>query len=159
MEDDANDQLLIQRGFEQNNVACAIHCVSSGTEAIAYLNGDGRYSDRSRFPYPSFIMTDLHMPCGNGLSVLEHLRGHPQWRIIPTLVFSSSVDPDDVNESYLLGASAYVVKPTEMSELRRFLRLFYEFWVLCEGPQVDGAGKWMNTQLRGRLSEKPTGPL
>jgi CheY-like chemotaxis protein len=36
-----------------------------------------KFSDRKAFQYPTFLMTDLNMPAGNGLSVLEHVRRNP----------------------------------------------------------------------------------
>src|ERR1043165_2510725 len=96
VDDDANDQELITHAFRENGVTQPIQCVSSGNEAIAYLKGEGRYSDRSVFPYPSFIMNDLKMSRGDGFSVLEHLKSVPEWAIIPTLIFSASADLDDI---------------------------------------------------------------
>ena|SRR5437867_4665153 len=70
VEDDPNDQNLVEMALRDAGATGPIQSVSSGEQAIAYLAGDGQYSDRSRFPYPSFVITDLKMPNGDGFSVL-----------------------------------------------------------------------------------------
>ena len=50
-----------------------IHVVDNGLEAIAYMKGEGKYSDRNKFAYPTFIMTDLKMPEVDGFAVLDLL--------------------------------------------------------------------------------------
>jgi CheY-like chemotaxis protein len=84
VDDSEDDLMLIARAFKKNGVTALIRSVSSGTEAIDYLRGGGEFGDRGELPYPSFIMTDLKMPNGDGFSVLENLKHHPMWRIIPT---------------------------------------------------------------------------
>ena len=154
VDEDANDQAMIMRAFRQNGVTEPIQCVSSGDEAINYLKGDGKYSDRSLFPYPSFIMSDLKMPGGDGFSVLEHLRSVPEWSIIPTLIFSGSADLDDIKKAYMLGAVSYLMKPIEFPELRSLLKLTYDYWRECEIPEVDLTGKIFETASQGKLGER-----
>ena len=154
VEDDPDDQALISLAFRQNGVTTDIQCLKGGEEAIAYLKGDGEYSDRARFPYPSFIMTDLKMPVGDGLSILEHLKSVPEWSIIPTVVFSASLDPDDIKKAYMLGASSYHVKPAQFEEMRRVLKVLHDYWLQCEIPQVDINGKRVKTDSRGKLGER-----
>src|SRR5687767_3902960 len=87
-DDNESDRLFIERGFRQIGVEGPIHLVRSGDEAIAYMKGEGLYSDRGRFAYPSFVMTDLKMPQGDGFAVLDFLKRNPAWAIIPTVVLS-----------------------------------------------------------------------
>ena len=69
IDDSEADQELITLAFRQNGVTCTINWASSGDEAIAYLKGEGKFSDRSGFAYPTFIMTDLKMPKGDERSM------------------------------------------------------------------------------------------
>lgn len=153
-EDDANDQALIAMAFEKANPKIHIQLVISGQEAIAYLEGRGAFADRSRYEYPSFIITDLKMPNGDGFSVLESLKSKPAFVVIPTVVLSGSADLDDIQRSYILGASAYLVKPQALQDLERLLKLLLDFWMACEVPQVDPAGKRLQTESRGKLGER-----
>jgi len=154
IDDSEADQLLITRAFRLNGVTCIINWASSGTEAIAYLKGEGKFSDRSQFPYPTFIMTDLKMPHGDGFSVLQHLKSTPEWAVIPTIVFSASADLDDIKRSYMLGAGSYLVKPGDFTEMRRVLKVFYDYWLECETPETDESGKRVETESKGKLGER-----
>jgi CheY-like chemotaxis protein len=131
-----------------------IQCVESGEHAIAYLAGEGRYAERDRFPYPGFLITDLKMPHGDGFSILEHLQNTPEFPVIPTLVLSASSDADDVKKSYMLGASAYLVKPQDFQQLKTMMKLLYEFWSECEVPVVDRKGRTVSTESFGKLGAR-----
>ena len=154
VDDSPEDRMLISMAFKQFGWNCEIHSVICGEEAIAYLKGERDFSDRSLFPYPSIVISDLKMPNGDGFSVLQHLKTTPEWAIIPVLVLSASSDTDDIKRAYLLGASSYVVKPTDFSELRRILKLFYDFWSECQLPGVDSTGRRLDTESRGKLGQR-----
>lgn len=154
VDDDPNDQYLIRRALKKNAIAEMIQVVSSGAEAVSYLKGEGKFSDRAKFQYPSFVITDLKMSPGDGFSVLEHLKNRPERAVIPTVVLSASADSDDIKKSYMLGASAYLVKPNSSQELLELLTTLYKFWVTCEIPEVDATGKRLMTHSRGKLGER-----
>ena len=154
VEDDADDQFLIETAFRKIGVTDPIHIVNDGVEAIAYMKGEGKYSDREKFAYPSFIMTDLKMPRADGFAVLQHLKDNPDWAIIPTVVLSGSRDPDDIKKSYKFGASSYHVKPSASEELRQQLKILHEYWQTCEIPEVDITGKQMPTLSKGKLGDR-----
>ena len=154
IDDSEIDQELITRAFRKNGVSGPIYWVSCGDDAIAYLKGVGQYADRSRFGYPNFIMTDLKMPNGDGFSVLKHLKSRPEWAVIPTVVFSASSDLDDVKRSYMLGASSYIIKPVVFDEMRDCIKILYDYWMLCETPEVDMTGKRLDTVSCGKLGAR-----
>ena len=103
---------------------------------------------------PSFLLTDLKMSRGDGFSLLAFLRSTPNSAIIPTVVFSASDDLDDIKEAYMLGSSAYFIKPHQHDELTRIVRVLVEFWMLCEVPEVDEAGTRRLTESAGKLGER-----
>ena len=154
VEDDLNDQVLIEQAFRRIGVTDPIQIVGSGSEGIAYMMGEGKYSDRQKYAYPTFIMTDLKMPNGDGFAVLEFLKGNPQWKVIPTIVLSGSVDLDDIKKSYMLGASSYHVKPQSHEALRNQLRVINDYWMTCQVPEVDSTGKQLPTDGAGKLGER-----
>ena len=154
VEDDPNDQMLIERAFRKIGVTDPIQIVGSGSEAIAYMMGEGKYRDRQKYAYPTFIMTDLKMPRGDGFAVLEFLKGNPQWKVIPTIVLSASADLDDIRTSYMLGASSYHVKPQSHDELRQLLQVINAYWMTCQVPEVDSTGKQLVTDSVGKLGER-----
>jgi CheY-like chemotaxis protein len=154
VEDDRNDQFFIERAFRKIGITGPMHVVGDGKEAIAYMMGEGKYSDRAQFAYPTFIMTDLKMPKADGFAVLDFLKGNPQWAIIPTVVFSASADLDDIKKSYMLGASSYHVKPKTQEGLQKLLEVIHAYWLTCEVPEVDSTGKQLPTESAGKLGER-----
>jgi len=155
IEDDPNDQLLIEAAFRKIGVTSPINVVADGAEAITYMSGEGKYSDRKKYAYPTFIMTDLKMKT-DGFAVLEFLKNNPEWRVIPAVVLSGSGDLDDIKKSYMLGASSYHVKPQSPEGLRALLKILHDYWLNCEVPQVDSSGKQLETNSDGKLGQRFT---
>jgi CheY-like chemotaxis protein len=154
IEDDPNDQVLIVKAFRTIGMTDPIQVVSDGVEAIAYMMGEGKYADRQKYTYPTFIITDLKMPRADGFAVLEFLKSNPDWKVIPTIVLSASSDLDDIKKSYMLGASSYHVKPQSPEELRNQLAVINAYWMTCQVPEVDISGKQLVTESAGKLGER-----
>lgn len=154
VDDDENDRVLIEVALKAAGTRWTIVVLSGGAEAIAYLKGEGCYHDRNKHPYPSFVITDLKMVPVDGLEILLYLRATPRAAIIPTIVFSSSSDPDDIEKAYMLGASSYHVKSATSEGFAAQLKSLYEYWITCEVPEVDSAGVRLATDSRGRIGER-----
>ena len=130
IDDDANDRLLLQLAFNRIGVSDPVQIVESGAEAMAYLQGQGKYSNRARYPYPTFLITDLKMPGIDGFAVLAHLRENPDRAITPTIVLSASSDPDDIRLAYQLGANSYIVKPVDFDKFIEVARQIELYWTV-----------------------------
>jgi len=154
IEDEPNDQVFIVKAFRDIGLTGPIPVVSDGLEAIAYMMGEGKFADRTQYPYPTFILTDLKMPGADGFAVLEHLKANPDWAVIPTVVLTASADPDDIRIAYQLGASSYHIKPQGLGALRTHLKTLHDYWMTCEIPAVDSSGKKYRTQSLGKLGER-----
>jgi CheY-like chemotaxis protein len=154
VDDNADDRLLIGRAFKNLGMKDPVHTVADGGEAIAYMMGEGKYSDRNVYAYPTFITTDLKMPGTDGFAVLEYLKEHPEWAIIPTVVLSGSNDLDDIKKAYALGASSYHIKPLNLAELNKLARVLHDYWMTCEVPLVDSTGHQLPTVSRGKLGAR-----
>src|SRR5204862_7904547 len=88
VEDDSFDRDLIGRAVQRTEQAVTIQFAKCGQEAIDYLGGAGHFADRERFPYPSFMSTDLKMPQGDGFSVLDFLQRTTELARVPVVVLS-----------------------------------------------------------------------
>jgi CheY-like chemotaxis protein len=154
VDDTTADLILIEKAFRALGVKDPIHMINGGEEAIAYMMGEGKYSDRRLYAYPTFITTDLKMPGTDGFAVLEHLKKNPEWAIIPTVVLTASRDLDDIKKAYMLGATSYHVKPGSFDELRQQLKVLHDYWMTCEIPQVDSTGRQLHTDSVGKLGER-----
>jgi len=137
-EDNHDHVILIKRAFVHARILNPVQAVHDGAEAIAYLQGDGKYSDRDQFPLPSLMLLDLKMPNKNGFDVLEWIRHQPALQNLRVVVLTTSDRVFDVKRAYELGASSFLTKPVD---LRNFVQL---------GPAIKGYWVW--------TSNAPTDP-
>ena len=71
------------------------------------------------------------------MEVLARIKSDARLKVLPVVVFSSSREQVDVNESYRRGANAYVQKPADFDRFREAIRLLRTFWLgLNEPPPV-----------------------
>ncbi len=135
-EDDPNDALLLQRAVKKAGVLNPVHIVHDGEQAIAYLAGEGPYSDRNKHPFPSFLWLDIKMPKKNGFDVLGWLQSHPKCSIIPCIMWSSSREERDVRVAYRLGVNCFFRKPNSHEEMEQVVKLIFQFWGAAERPEI-----------------------
>jgi CheY-like chemotaxis protein len=154
IDDDENDLLFLRAAFRAAGVTSGLQTVCGGAEGIVYLKGEGAQADRVRFPYPDLILTDLKMPGLDGFAVLEFLRQRPERTVIPTIVLSGSQDNDDVKRAYMLGASAYHMKPSSPLELRQLVKILYEYWSLCDTPDKNAQGDRLASDSVNKLGNR-----
>jgi CheY-like chemotaxis protein len=137
VEDDPNDVLLLQRAFRKANAALAIHAVTDGDKAVAYLSGAEEFADREKYPLPSVVLLDLKMPRKSGLEVLQWIRADQALRRAIVIIFTSSKHDDDVNKAYEIGANSYLVKPVGFDMLVDLAKTIQQYWINTnERPQL-----------------------
>src|ERR1043166_4419196 len=108
VEDREEDVILLRRAFTKANFLNPIQVVSDGDEAIAYLQGAGKYADRSEYPLPKLVLLDLKMPRKDGFEVLQWIRQQPGLSAIRVVVLTASDTVRDVNRAYQLGANSFL---------------------------------------------------
>ena len=128
VEDDYNDVLLIQRAFRKAKIKPSMSTVSDGDETILYLQGKGKYADRSQYPMPLLILLDLKLPRRSGLEVLAWIRQQPYLRRLLVIVLTSSQEDSDLTQAYDLGANSYLVKPIDFQEFVHLVELIDDYW-------------------------------
>ncbi|HKS38653.1 MAG TPA: response regulator [Verrucomicrobiae bacterium] len=137
IDDDPNDTLLLQRAFQRTRLACPLHFARDGEEAVAYLSGQGEYSDRDQYPLPALVLLDLKMPRKSGLEVLEWIRQQPALKRLIVVMLTSSNQSGDVNRAYELGANSYLVKPAGFDTLMELVKGLDRYWfILNEAPEI-----------------------
>lgn len=153
-DDSPDDYGLLELAFQRTGYPCNLKYVRSGNEALRYLRGEGVFSNRAIHPFPKFIITDLKMTDGDGMQLLQELRGDKNLCILPAIVLSGSGDDDDVKKCMLLGAVGYFVKRHALSETTHLAKAIYEFMELAEHPRRSVNGKLLPTESKGKLGER-----
>ena len=109
-DDSPEDRYLLRNAMRSTPRLEVVAEVRDGAEAIAYLNGDGDFNNRRKFPLPHLLLLDLKMPVKDGFAVLEWLRE----RYIPNctvVVLTDSMRPEHIKRALDLGADLFQVKP------------------------------------------------
>jgi CheY-like chemotaxis protein len=128
VEDDVNDQNFIRRAFKLSGVVNRIATVNDGEEATAYLRGLGLYADRSLHPLPRLIITDVKMPRMGGIELLKWMNARDEFRLIPTIVLTSSNDEADITQAFVQGAKGYMIKPVQFGDLEKLIHAIADYW-------------------------------
>src|SRR6266404_5750752 len=103
VEDGEDDVFLIRRSLDRAGVFNPIHVVRNGDDAIAYLQGEGKFARRDEYPLPSLVLLDLKMPRTDGFAVLRWIRLQPGLKALRVIVLTYSEDIRDVNQAYECG--------------------------------------------------------
>jgi CheY-like chemotaxis protein len=137
-EDNADDILVIRKAFQRSNLLNPVHIVRDGEEAIAYLQGVGKYGSRDEYPLPDLMLLDLKMPKVGGFEVLSWIRSHPTLRALCVVVLTTSNDMRDVNRAYGLGANSFLIKPMDFEQTTATIELLKRYWLeRCKIPEVS----------------------
>lgn len=139
-EDQADDAFLFEHTFAGLGIV-DYYIATSGPDALCYLQGAGPFSDRLTYPVPDCVLLDLKMPEVSGFDILAWMRDHAEYRLVPTVVFSSSDEPSDIRRAYELGANSYFTKCSQIQDMIRKLSLIEEYWTEARYPKVNGTGK------------------
>jgi len=100
------DRLLTRWGMQ-------VVCVESGLNALVELNS----ARASGNPY-RLILTDMHMPNMDGLTMVEQIRDTPDLAAATIMMLSSTGRSGDMARCQKLGLSAFLTKPVRQNELR-----------------------------------------
>ncbi|MEO8583107.1 MAG: response regulator [Flavitalea sp.] len=114
VDDDIDDQELFIEAV--NEVDRNIECISASDceEALALLKS-------GKMTLPDMIFLDLNMPRLNGKQCLAELKKQANLRDIPVIIYSTSSEKRDVEETTLLGAAHFLTKPNKFDELCKAL--------------------------------------
>jgi CheY-like chemotaxis protein len=135
IDDEEHDVEFIKRAFLRAGVVNPVQTVANGEEAVAYLTGQGGYADRVACPFPRVIVTDLKMPRMGGLELLKWIHAHPDYRVVPTVVLTSSSAQADVDAAFAHGAVGYMVKPVNVRDLEQTVKTIADYWRLSLIPE------------------------
>ena len=100
---------------------------SGYTQTLFFCNGDEawrwiarRFEETGRpEDVGDLVISDIEMPQVDGLHLTKRIKGHPELKELPVLLYSSIVTADNEKKGWAVGADAQVSKP----ELKEVVRL------------------------------------
>ncbi len=129
-------EVLRQDGFE-------VTTASSGNEAIALLN-------ETEF---DLILTDLHMEGGDGITVLEDVRGRNPFVI--TIVLTGFASVESAIAALRHGAYDYLIKPCLIDDLKFTVRRGIEHRrLMLAEREARQRLEQLNTELEQRVADR-----
>lgn len=110
IDDDDDDRLIFESAIRKYFPNYELNSFSS-------FEGSKALFDSTENTLPEIVFLDLNMPKTNGLLVLREIRADSATRKIPVVIYSTSNNPDDVNQCLKSGATAFITKPSTIAEL------------------------------------------
>ena len=134
VEDNEDDATLTVLAFQRANLLNKVVVADDGAKALDYLFGDNAFAGTGE-ALPIFMILDLNLPKVSGLDVLKRVRADERTKHLPVVVLTTSIEDEDVINSYARGANAYVRKPVEFEKFLDSTAKLGMFWLLTNvGP-------------------------
>lgn len=109
VDDDADDQYVFKDALQNVAPSIIVDTAVDGIDALQKLSENRTL--------PQLIFLDLNMPRMNGKGFLKEIKSSQTLQSIPVIVYSTSSNPTDIEETKALGAKQFITKPNSYNEL------------------------------------------
>ncbi|MGB3136178.1 MAG: response regulator transcription factor [Nodosilinea sp.] len=108
-------------------------------EGYSVLTADhGEAALRQVFSHqPQLIITDIAMPGLDGYSLVQEVRQHPAFRLLPVIFLTARNQMKDRIKGYQLGCDLYLPKPFELQEIGAIVRNLLERSQLIQSAWIQ----------------------
>jgi CheY-like chemotaxis protein len=115
-EDDIDDQELLKEVFASVDDSFRLLFANTGEQVLSALS---KLSDEQ---LPCLIVLDYNMPVLNGADILIELNNGNRYADIPRIIWSTSGSETFKNICLKLGATDYIIKPSNLKEMEDIVR-------------------------------------
>lgn len=115
-DDDHDDRDLMSEALTKIDPTISCIIANDGRQALNILKDNTQL--------PDCIFLDINMPVMDGKKCLIELKKNKRFRAIPVVIYSTTTDKDEIDELYTLGASTYIQKPNNFTDLYETLNTF-----------------------------------
>ncbi|ASZ13656.1 response regulator [Chitinophaga pendula] len=115
-DDDQDDFELFQEALEELVLPASVQHCRDGVELMGVL----KLSRPTELP--DIIFLDLNMPQKTGYECIREIKGDTSLKDIPVVIFSTSFQPEIVQQLCQYGADRYLVKPNSFKDLVKAIR-------------------------------------
>jgi CheY-like chemotaxis protein len=133
-EDDDGHAELVRAQLLEAGIRNPYMRFRDGQELWTFLDSKGR--DGGSF----LILLDIRMPRMDGVEALRRIKDDEVLNRIPVIMLTTTDDPQEIEECYLLGCNCYVTKPVEFdafTETLNRLGLFIMIMRVSEVPEAS----------------------
>jgi CheY-like chemotaxis protein len=130
IEDDSVDAMTVKRAMRDLHVTNDLVHAINGEDAMKYL-------DDPETEKPFVILLDLNMPKMNGVEFLRIVKSKANLKTIPVIVFTTSKEKQDIQESFQLGAAGYMTKPVDYAKFVDVISTVILYWNTSELPAME----------------------
>lgn len=124
LETDDDDRLITQAYLaDVKDASINLVFVNDQKQLVSFLETNFGKDDS-----PALIIIGQNRP-GSALEVLQKIKSHDQYKIIPVVIVSGASYPTDVEECYRKGANSFIHKPGTGELTRQKIGTFLEYWL------------------------------
>lgn len=116
VDDDEDDSALFAEVLTDVDSSVRLQTAADGDQALRRLREDAAL--------PDLIFLDLNMPRLSGRECLKQLKADDRLRQIPVVIYTTSSQAKDVEETKSGGATGFVAKPVSVKDLKLILAAF-----------------------------------
>jgi CheY-like chemotaxis protein len=108
VDDDAEDIEIFIEAL--NDYDSSIKCLvaRNGRQALDILQAE---------LLPDFVFLDINMPVINGMTILNEIRKDKKFKDIPVVMYSTTINPREIEEYKKLGANHFMIKHNHFQDL------------------------------------------
>jgi hypothetical protein len=123
LEDSDDDSLFAQTALKRVGFTGAYRRVSSTTDALMYLKGEGEFADRRMFPAPNVLLCDSSVAGEHTLgAVLDWVFGVAIYRRLAVVFLTGGIAPGDIAGWLSRGVREVLDKGNSLEDLARRMR-------------------------------------
>jgi CheY-like chemotaxis protein len=131
-EDDDGHAELVRAQLLEAGIRNPYFRFRDGQELWNFLNTKGR--EGGAF----LVLLDIRMPRMDGVEALRLIKADPALSRIPIIMLTTTDDPREIEECYLLGCNSYVTKPVEFDAFAETLNRLGLFIMIMRVSEVPG---------------------
>ena len=113
-DDDADDVSIFKEVLQEVSPSANFMAAADGQEALEILK-------HQQTNFPDIIFLALTMPRMSGKECLTALKSDAQLQRIPVIMYTTSSQSKDIEETMQKGALCFITKPSSVNELKTIL--------------------------------------
>jgi CheY-like chemotaxis protein len=111
VEESADERRLMELVGQRANGAFNVVTLVGYYETIDYLNGQGQFEDRRKYPKPDLLLVNLRLATATGIDLAQWIRKQPAFGMLPVAILGDTDNPVDVQLCLAGGGDMFLRKP------------------------------------------------